>query len=146
MPATSSIAVRNSASLALDGLLNPVIFLTNCSEAARTSSSVTGGSKLKRGLMFLHMGFRPRKDSSGRGLASASGSCGGAGEPLARVAAPRACGIESNVGLPVPLRFVARAELFANKCQVVVGVGITRIETHGVAKMQSRRFQPADFF
>jgi hypothetical protein len=28
---------------------------TNCSAAARTSPSVAGGSKLKRGLMFRHM-------------------------------------------------------------------------------------------
>src|SRR5262249_43524377 len=55
MAAISSIADWNAASLALDGLLNPVIFLTNCSEAARTSSSVTGGSKLNRVLMFLHI-------------------------------------------------------------------------------------------
>src|SRR5580704_4080395 len=45
----------NAASLAFDGLLKPLIFLTNCSEAARTSSGVTGGSKLKSVLMFLHM-------------------------------------------------------------------------------------------
>src|SRR5678816_3347191 len=54
MPAISSIAARNTPSLALDGLLNPLIFLTNWSEAARTSSSVTGGSKLNRVLIFLH--------------------------------------------------------------------------------------------
>src|SRR5260370_3885427 len=53
--ATSSTAARNEASLALDGLLKPVIFLTNCSEAARTSSALTGGSKLKRVLIFLHI-------------------------------------------------------------------------------------------
>jgi hypothetical protein len=37
--------------------LKPLIFLTNCSEAARTSSSVTGGSKLKSVLIFLHIGL-----------------------------------------------------------------------------------------
>ena len=42
MAATSSMAARNKASLAFDGLLNPVIFRTNWTEAARTSSSVTG--------------------------------------------------------------------------------------------------------
>jgi hypothetical protein len=52
----SSTAARNEASFAFDGLLNPVIFLTNWIEADRISSAVTGGSKLKRGLMFLHMG------------------------------------------------------------------------------------------
>jgi hypothetical protein len=54
--AISSTAARNEASFVLDGLLNPVIFLTNWIEADRISSAVTGGSKLKRGLMFLHMG------------------------------------------------------------------------------------------
>src|SRR6202051_2152683 len=53
--ATSSMAAANDASLAFDGLLKPVIFLTNCSDAARISSSLTGGSKLKRVLIFLHM-------------------------------------------------------------------------------------------
>jgi hypothetical protein len=54
--AISSTAARNADSFAFDGLLNPVIFLTNWIEADRISSAVTGGSKLKRGLMFLHMG------------------------------------------------------------------------------------------
>src|SRR5580692_12457024 len=54
-PAISSTAAKNAASFACDGLLKPVIFLTNCNEAACTSSFVTGGSKLKRGLMFLHI-------------------------------------------------------------------------------------------
>jgi hypothetical protein len=58
--ATSSTAVKNNFSLPFDGLLNPLIFLTNWSEAARISSSVTGGSKLKRVLIFLHIGYRPR--------------------------------------------------------------------------------------
>jgi hypothetical protein len=51
MPEISSIAARNEASLAFDGLLKPLIFLTNWREAARISSSVTGGSKLKRTLI-----------------------------------------------------------------------------------------------
>src|ERR1700736_3914068 len=55
MLATSSTAARNEASLAWDGLLKPLIFLTNWSDAARISSSVTGGSKLKRVLIFLHI-------------------------------------------------------------------------------------------
>jgi hypothetical protein len=54
---TPSTAARKAASLAFDDLLKPVTFLTNCREAARISSSVTGGSKLKSVLMFLHMGF-----------------------------------------------------------------------------------------
>src|ERR1700677_3616869 len=53
--AISSIAAKNDASLAFDGLLKPVIFLTNCSDAARISSPLTGGSKLKRVLIFLHI-------------------------------------------------------------------------------------------
>jgi amino acid transporter len=53
--AISSIAPLNAASFAFDGLLNPVIFRTNCSEAARTSSGVTGGSKLNSVFIFLHM-------------------------------------------------------------------------------------------
>ena len=55
MPAISSTAERNEPSFAFDGLVKPLIFLTNCKEAARTSSSVTGGSKLKRVLIFLHI-------------------------------------------------------------------------------------------
>jgi hypothetical protein len=54
--ATSSTAARNAASFACDGLLKPLIFLTNCSEAERISSSVTGGAKLKSVFMFLHTG------------------------------------------------------------------------------------------
>ena len=62
--AISSTAARNAASLAFDGLPKPLILRTNWSEAACTSSSVTGGSKLNRVLMLLHMvnvlGARPR--------------------------------------------------------------------------------------
>src|SRR6266496_1985163 len=50
--ATSSTAAIKDASLAFEGLLKPVILRTNWSEAARTSSSVTGGSKLKRERMI----------------------------------------------------------------------------------------------
>src|SRR5262249_1434003 len=53
--AISSTAARNATSLAFDALLNPHNFLTNFTEAARISSSVTGGSKLKSVLMFLHI-------------------------------------------------------------------------------------------
>ena len=49
-----STATVNERSFAFDGWLKPLIFRTNCSEAARISSSVAGGSKLNRGLMFLH--------------------------------------------------------------------------------------------
>jgi hypothetical protein len=53
---------RRRVEMALEGLLKPLIFLTNWSEAARTSSSVTGGSKLKSILMFRHM--RKTSDNS----------------------------------------------------------------------------------
>src|SRR5262245_6789476 len=53
--AISSTAARNATSFPLEGLLKPLSFLTNCSEAARISSSFTGGSKLKSVLMFLHI-------------------------------------------------------------------------------------------
>jgi hypothetical protein len=33
----------------------PLILRTNCRDAARISTSVAGGSKLKSGLMLLHM-------------------------------------------------------------------------------------------
>ena len=52
---TSSTARLNAASLTLDGLVNPDSLRTNCSDAARTSSSVAGGSKLKSVLMFRHI-------------------------------------------------------------------------------------------
>ena len=62
--AISSTAVMKEASLAFDGALNPLIYLTNCSEAARISSGVAGGSKLKSVLIFLHMNgdLRGRKN------------------------------------------------------------------------------------
>src|SRR5579871_5283104 len=53
--AISSMADIKAVSFAFDGLLKPLIFLTNCREAARTSSVVTGGSKLKSTRIFLHM-------------------------------------------------------------------------------------------
>ena len=55
MPAMASIAELNASSFAFEGLLNPLIFLTNCSDAARTSSGVTGGSKLNSILIFRHI-------------------------------------------------------------------------------------------
>src|SRR4051812_20335181 len=38
-----------------EGAVKPLILRTNCSDAARISSSVAGGSKLNRVLMFRHM-------------------------------------------------------------------------------------------
>ncbi len=55
MPATSSTAPRNAASFVFEGFVTPLIFRTYCSAAARTSSSVTGGSKLNKGLIFRHI-------------------------------------------------------------------------------------------
>src|SRR5262245_8079674 len=53
--AISSTAAANGSSLLREGLLKPEIFLTNWSDAARISSSVVGGSKLKSVRMFLHI-------------------------------------------------------------------------------------------
>ena len=46
--------------LVYDVLLKPLIFLTYCKEAARTSSAVTGGSKLKSILIFRHISRGPQ--------------------------------------------------------------------------------------
>jgi hypothetical protein len=56
---TSSTARSKAGSFAFDGAVNPLSFRTNCREAARISSSVAGGSKLKSVLMLRHMGRRP---------------------------------------------------------------------------------------
>jgi hypothetical protein len=53
--AISSTAAKKGASFTFDGLWIPLIFRTNWSEDARISSEVTGGSKLKSVLMFLHI-------------------------------------------------------------------------------------------
>ena len=53
--ATSATARSKASVFAFDGRLNPLSLRTNCSDASRISSSVAGGSKLKRVLMFLHM-------------------------------------------------------------------------------------------
>ena len=53
--AISSTAARNAASLAFEGVLKPLTLRTYCNEAARISSSLTGGSKLKSVLMFRHI-------------------------------------------------------------------------------------------
>src|SRR5581483_5359285 len=55
----ASTALRKAASLAFEGLWKPLTLRTNCSEAARISSSVAGGSKLKSTLMFLHIHIAP---------------------------------------------------------------------------------------
>jgi hypothetical protein len=53
----ASTAAWNAAWLALDGFLKPLTLRTNCNEASRISASLAGGSKLKSGLIFLHMGI-----------------------------------------------------------------------------------------
>src|SRR5690242_14349125 len=58
MTETSSTARAKAASFALEGRLNPLSLCTNCSDAARISSSAAGGSKLKRVFMLLHMFIR----------------------------------------------------------------------------------------
>jgi len=55
--AMASTAARNACSLALEGLLKPLILRTYCKEASRISSCVAGGSKLKRDLMLRHTGY-----------------------------------------------------------------------------------------
>jgi hypothetical protein len=55
--ATSSTARLNASTFAFDGFVKPLILRTNCSDAARTSSSVVGGSKLNNGRMLRHMGL-----------------------------------------------------------------------------------------
>ena len=53
--ATSSMACKNAASFDFEGFVNPLIFLTNCSDAAWISSSETDGSKLNNVLIFRHI-------------------------------------------------------------------------------------------
>ena len=52
----SSTARKNAGSFVIEGLVKPLTLRTNCSEAARISASVTGGSKLNKVFMLLHMG------------------------------------------------------------------------------------------
>src|SRR5215472_13257675 len=49
------MAPLKAASLVFEGALNPESLRTNCSEAARISSSVAGGSKLNSVLILRHM-------------------------------------------------------------------------------------------
>src|ERR1051326_4566545 len=60
--AMSSTAASNAAWLTCDGLLKPLTLRTNCRDAARISCSVTGGWKLNRMRMFLHMTRRGARD------------------------------------------------------------------------------------
>src|SRR5262245_46944953 len=60
--ATFSTAASKAASLAFDGTVKPLSLRTNCSDASRISSSVAGGSKLNKVLMFLHMALHLQLD------------------------------------------------------------------------------------
>ena len=53
----SPLTVNNFVSLARDGLVVPLSLRTNCRAEAWISSSLAGGSKLARVLMFLHIGW-----------------------------------------------------------------------------------------
>src|SRR5579864_3294998 len=57
----SVTACMNTASLAFDVIVKPLSLRTNCSDASRISSSVAGGSKLKRVLMLRHMAGANRR-------------------------------------------------------------------------------------
>src|SRR5271170_4587259 len=52
---TASTARSNAASLLFEGCVQPLNFRTNWSAEARISTSVAGGAKLWRVLMFRHM-------------------------------------------------------------------------------------------
>lgn len=58
--ATSLTDRSKTAWLAFDGLVNPLSFLTNCSDDACISSSVAGGSKLNKVRIFRHTIATPR--------------------------------------------------------------------------------------
>jgi hypothetical protein len=64
LAAISSTARPKAASFTLEGFWEPLTLRTYWSAAARTSSSVAGGSKLWSVLMFRHMASSSR--SSGR--------------------------------------------------------------------------------
>jgi len=53
--ATWSTARLKATSLAFEGLVKPLSLRTNCTDEARISSSVAGGLKLCRVLMFRHI-------------------------------------------------------------------------------------------
>src|SRR5262245_12874743 len=67
-----STARAKAASFVRDGLLKPESLRTNWSAAARTSSSVTGGSKLKSVLMLRHMPWPPGLRTNGTTRSSSS--------------------------------------------------------------------------
>jgi hypothetical protein len=58
-PATACTARSKASAFAREGRVNPLTLRTYCRAAARTSSSVAGGSKLKRVRMLRHMTSPP---------------------------------------------------------------------------------------
>lgn len=66
-PATASTARSNVSALRAAGLRNPLTFLTYCSAAARTSSSVTlGVNGSRRVLMLRHISWTVRRATARR--------------------------------------------------------------------------------
>src|SRR5260370_27958351 len=72
-------------------------------------------------------------------LSSNDGPCGRDGgkaltragsEALAGVLAPGACGIEFDVALPMPARLAESAQLLKYDGEIIVGVGMLRVEAH----------------
>ena len=70
--ATSSTASSKAAALTFEGRVKPLSLRTNCSDAARTSSSVAGGSKLNSVLILRHMAA-PALVLPGRKLSTGGG-------------------------------------------------------------------------
>ena len=66
-------------------------------------------------------------------------------ETLARVFAPRASGIELNVAAPMATRLLERTEFFADERQIVVSVGIIRVQRNRLAQVVARIFEAARF-
>src|SRR5260370_27703487 len=51
-------------------------------------------------------------------------------EALAGVLTPGACGVEFDVALPMPARFAESPQLLEYDGEIVVGVGMVRVEAH----------------
>ena len=62
------------------------------------------------------------------------------------VVAPGAEGVEANVGLPVFAGFGDGGKFFADESEIVVGVGILRVETNGFAEMVTGWFEVFEIF
>src|SRR5260370_30750284 len=84
-------------------------------------------------------------------LSSNDGPCGRDGgkaltragsEALAGVLAPGACGIEFDVALPMPARLAESAQLLKYDGELIVGVGMLRVEAHRALLVVSRSAEP----